>query len=329
MESILIIIFSNLLISVVIYLIIAAVLILIDGKSIKKNLDQTNLSFDELVKDYSDVPPLESYFCKDGTNQKYRYYTSDTNNVLILLHGSGWHSEYLQTLANYISSEKLAHVYTPDLRGHGKNPEKRGDINYINQFEDDIADLIKKIKEKHPNSKLIIGGHSSGGGLAIRFSGSKYGNTADAYMLLSPYLKYNAPTIRSNSGGWAFTHLPRIIGLVMLNNIKISLFNFLPVIDFNMPEKYHDGTETLSYSYRLNTGYAPNNYKKDLIKMKQESLVVIGEEDESFIADNFLPEMSTYKKDIVVKVIENVTHMGIVIDKDVRSVIKEWITNLN
>ena len=48
--------------------------------------------------------------------------------VLVLLHGSGWHSKYLFPLAKYISSENLAHVYTPDLRGHGINPIKRGDI---------------------------------------------------------------------------------------------------------------------------------------------------------------------------------------------------------
>ena len=63
--------------------------------------------------------------------------------VLVLLHGSGWHSKYLFPLAKYISSENLAHVYTPDLRGHGINPIKRGDIDYINQFLHHA--IIKKI----------------------------------------------------------------------------------------------------------------------------------------------------------------------------------------
>jgi len=201
--------------------------------------------------------------------------------VLVLLHGSGWHSKYLFPLAKYISSENLAHVYTPDLRGHGINPIKRGDIDYINQLEDDLADFLEIVRKKHPNSTLIIGGHSSGGGLVIRFAGSKYGKEADAYMLLSPYLKYNAPTIKLNSGGWASAHMPRIIGLSMLNNVGISWFNYLKVIDFNMPEEYRDGTDTLSYSYRLNTGFAPRNYKKDLSVIKQIVLVVVGKSDES------------------------------------------------
>jgi alpha-beta hydrolase superfamily lysophospholipase len=151
-------------------------------------------------------------------------------------------------LSNYISSENLAHVYAPDLRGHGKNPKKRGDIDYITQLEDDIAELVLVIREKHPNAKLIIGGHSSGEGLTLRFAGSQYRNEADAYLLISPYLKYNAPATRINSGGWASAHEPRITGLSMLNSLDIRVLNHLPVIDFNMPEAYRDGAETLSYS---------------------------------------------------------------------------------
>ena len=42
------------------------------------------------------------------------YFASD--KVMILLHGSGWHSQYFLPLAEFISSEGLAQVYTPDFR---------------------------------------------------------------------------------------------------------------------------------------------------------------------------------------------------------------------
>ncbi len=328
MEKVLSIIIYNIIISIVIYFTIATVLIIIDGKSIGNISKQKKLSFDELDIDYTEIPPIDSYLCRDRSALNYRYYPSQKNKVLVLLHGSGWHSKYFLPLAKYISSENLAHVYTPDLRGHGINPIKRGDINYINQLEDDLADFLEIVRKKHPNSTLIIAGHSSGGGLAIRFAGSKYGKEADAYMLLSPYLKYNAPTIKLNSGGWASAHKPRIIGLSMLNSVGISWFNDLQVIDFNMPEEYRDGTETLSYSYRLNTGFAPRNYKKDLSVIKQKVLVLVGKSDESNIAEAFLPEISKYKKDVNVILLEDVTHMGIVIGKKVRSSIKKWMTEL-
>ena len=77
---------------------------------------------------------------------------------------------------------------------------------------------------------------------------------------MSPFMKYNAPTTRLNSGGFAKPYTGRIIGLVMLNNVGIRWFNYLTAIEFNMPEKARDGTETLSYSYRLTTAYAPHDY---------------------------------------------------------------------
>jgi len=326
--KIIVIILYNVLISIGIYFIIAISLIIINGKTTKKS-NQNKLFFDKLKIDYTKIPKLNSYSCKDNTQLKYRHYSSETKNILILLHGSGWHSKYFFPLAKYISSNNIAHVYTPDLRGHGINPIKRGDIDYINQLEDDLDDFIKIVRKKHPNSKLIIGGHSSGGGLALRFAGSKYGKCVDAYILLSPFLKYNAPTIRHNSGGWASPHLPRIIGLSMLNNAKITLFNFLKVIDFNMPKEYRDGTETLSYSFRLNQGFAPHDYKKDLNSISQKLLVVVGKSDESFIAEEFFPEMSKYKKDINVKILDNVTHMSIVIGKEIKPILKEWITKVD
>jgi len=230
-------------------------------------------------------------------------------------------------LAKYISEEGIAQVYTPDLRGHGPAPERRGDVDYINQLEDDLADLITLIQKDHPNAALIMGGHSSGGGLVIRFAGSRYGRQVDAYLLLSPFLKYNAPTMRPNSGGWAYANTARIAGLTMLNTMGIHWFDHLTAIEFNMPNEARDGTETLSYSHRLNTGYAPRNYKKDLSAIKQSLLVAAGTKDESFIAEAFEPTISKYTS-AQVTLIPSLTHMGVVVSPEIRPVIKEWVDSM-
>jgi len=321
-------IITNIVISVCIYLVIATTLILINGEAKEMDNGEDDLKFDELAIDYSGMPALNSYECRDGSKLNFRYYPSSSEKVLILLHGSGWHSQYFYTLAKYISSENIAKVYTPDLRGHGSNPNKRGDIKYISQLEDDIADLIDLVNQNHPNANVILGGHSSGGGLAIRFAGSKHSNLVNSYLLLTPFIKYNAPTMKSKSGGWAYAHMQRIAGLSMLNNVGITWFNHLPVIDFNMPKEYRDGTETLSYSFRLNTGYAPRNYKKDFAKMSNKALVAIGTADESFDSTKFMPEISKYKEDIEVVEIEGLTHMGIVMGNEIRDIIKTWIESL-
>jgi len=305
---------------------IAFVLILF-GKGKTPTPDEGGLTFDELFLDYTNLPPLQTFAVRDGNKIVYRHYPAQSSKVIILVHGSGWHSQYFMPLAEFISSEGLAQVYTPDLRGHGPKPERRGDVNYIDQLEDDLADLIKKIRKDNPSAMLIIGGHSSGGGLVIRFAGSQYGKQANAYMLLSPYLKYNAPTIRANSGGWATPYTGRLVGLSMLNFMGIHWFDYLTAIEFNMPEEARDGTETLSYSHRLNTAYAPRNYKKDLKSITQPLLVVAGTKDESNIANQFEPVIAQYTT-AQVKLLTDLTHMGVVVRPEIRSVVKEWLEGL-
>ena len=323
MNKIVLSIFISVLISVVVYFGIAALLIL-SGKPKKPISEQSGLAFKELVFDYNGLPSLKNFIARDGKQLAYRHYPARSDRMIILLHGSGWHSRYFLPLAEFISSEGLAQVVTPDLRGHGPTPERRGDVDYIDQLEDDLADLIALVRRDNPKGMLIVGGHSSGGGLAIRFAGSQYGRQADAYLLLSPFLKYNAPTIRPNSGGWAQPHTRRIIGLTMLNNCGIRWFNYLTVIDFNMPKEFRNGTETLSYSYRLNTAYAPRDYKKDLKLIRQPLLVLAGTADEAFFVDQFEPEIAKFTK-AKVKLLPGLTHMGVVVNPEVRPVIKEWL----
>jgi alpha-beta hydrolase superfamily lysophospholipase len=326
MEKCFLWILKFLILSAVIYFSIATVLILV-GKRKTPGPDEGGFAFNELFFDYASLPKLKSFTARDRTQLAYRHYPADSEKIVMLLHGSGWHSQYFLRLAEFISSQGLAQVYTPDLRGHGRMPERRGDLDYIGQLEDDLADLVSMIRKDKPNAMLIMGGHSSGGGLAIRFAGSRYGKQADAFMLLSPFLKYNAPTMRSNAGGWAQAHTLRIAGLTMLNNVGIHWFDYLAVIDFKMPQKARDGTETLAYSHRLNTAYAPRNYKKDLRNITQPLLVVVGSRDEAFVADQFEPVISQYTA-VQVKLLPELTHMGVVVSPEVRPVVKEWLEGL-
>jgi non-heme chloroperoxidase len=325
-NKIILIILISVLISAIVYFTIAALLIMC-GKPKKPVTESNGLTFRELFFNYKSIPQLRTFSARNGTQLEYRLYPSESDKTIILLHGSGWHSRYFLPLAEFISFEGLARVYTPDLRGHGSKPERRGDIDYIGQLEDDLTDFIAMIRHDNPKAMIILGGHSSGGGLAIRFAGSKYGHQADAYLLLSPYLQYNAPTIRPNSGGWAQPYTKRIIGLVLLNNFGIRWFNDLTVIDFDMPKEARDGTETLSYTYRLNTSYAPRDYKKDLRAITQPLFVVVGSADEAFYSDKFEPVISQFTKGKV-EVLPDVTHMGVVVGPEIRSVVKEWLESL-
>jgi alpha-beta hydrolase superfamily lysophospholipase len=324
-----------LLISGLIYVGITAVLIItnqLTGKTVNGPLDFEALT----AVSYENLPKLQPYIARDSTQLSYRLYESSvaTDKVIILLHGSGWHSMQFYPLANYLSRNGLAHVITPDLRGHGFTPEQRGDVAYIGQLEDDLADLIGVAQQKFPEAKMIIGGHSSGGGLAVRFAGGEHGTMADAYLLLAPFLKHNAPTTRRGSGGWARPLTRRIIGLAMLNNIGIRWFNGLTVIQFNMPQAVLDGplgdSATTAYSYRLNTAYAPRSkYGRDLAAFTQPLLVIAGTTDKSFIAEQYEPTISAHTNTETYALLPDVGHIDLLTTLEIEPVLAEWLVGLD
>jgi len=153
----------------------------------------------------SAAPPPEpiTYPTRSGGSLPVRHYASEASDVFVLIHGSGYHSRYLAPLAERLAGVGAAHVYTPDLRGHGVDPERRGDIDYVDQLEDDLVDLVGWVRERHAGGRIFVGGHSSGGGLALRFAGG--GGEASGLVLLAPYLAHDAPTLRAgnSAGGWA------------------------------------------------------------------------------------------------------------------------------
>ena len=212
-----------------------------------------------------DVPSLRRFPARDGEELAYRFYPSTADRILIFIHGSSYHGAGYHVLAAAISLGGAAKVVLPNLRGHYQSGRHRGDVEYIGQLEDDLDDLIKFLRAEHLTGPITLGGHSSGAGLAIRFAGGRHGDAVSSYLLLTPIIP-QAPTVRGGTaGGWANLNLRRLFGLLALNAIGIHGFNGLPVIDFNKPAKFWDGTETLSYSYRLNVSYPPRyRYQNDI-----------------------------------------------------------------
>jgi non-heme chloroperoxidase len=154
--------------SVAAYFGTAALLIRL-GKPKKQIPQQNGPAFREVHRNYRGLPELQQFTARDGRRLNYRHYPARSNKVLILIHGSGWHSQYFLPLARYISDAGLAQVYTPDLRGHGRSPERRGDVDYIGQMEEDLAVLnrhdSKRRLRKNDHSRRTFIRRRAGGAL--------------------------------------------------------------------------------------------------------------------------------------------------------------------
>ena len=241
----------------------------------------------------SDVAaPLRQHRRPDGTMQGFRRWDSGVTGapLVVAVHGSGWHGGQFQGLGAALAGQGID-VIAPDLRGHGPDPVWRGDVDYIGQFEDDLADLIRA--QAAPGQRVILLGHSSGGGLVIRFAGGAHRAVIDRAVLLAPFVQHDAPTQRANSGGWARVLTRRLIGLSMLNAVGITALNHLTVIQFRFPDSVLEGpqghTATRAYSYRLNTGFAPRRDWRGDIAALPPFLLMAGHHDEAFVAEAFEP----------------------------------------
>lgn len=125
-----------------------------------------------------------TFEARDGSVLPLRVYENgDTNRALILIHGITGHGDYLHPLASALAEGGYASVYVPDLRGHGENPARRGDIDHMSQMEEDFADLMAHIRARQPGARIIAGGHSAGGGLALRMAASESTDEIDGYLL--------------------------------------------------------------------------------------------------------------------------------------------------
>ena len=282
-----------------------------------------DIDFSSLIYDYSYIPDLLKYQARDKSMLDYRSYPSASRNMIILLHGSGYHSRYFYKLAKRLSEENIAQVVTPDLRGHGINPAKRGDVDYIGQLDDDLDDLLQFCKKTYQSEKIIIAGHSSGGGLALRLAGNKHRAQADAYLLLAPYFAHDAPTINPQSN-WAEPHLFTIILANILNGLGFNWLNHATTISFNIPEQYRDGSETLSYTHALISSYSPIDYRSDLANISKSTLLLVGENDEVMQARGF-KEVLPDNKNIKLEILSKIIHMSIVTEDAAINAMANWL----
>lgn len=274
----------------------------------------------------ADLPALRRYQARDGEQLAWRLYDSTASQILVFVHGSSAHGRSYHQLAAAIAASGAAKVALPNLRGHYLSGRRRGDVEYVGQLEDDIADLIAELRRQHFDGPIVLGGHSSGGGFVIRFAGGAYARLASRFLLLSPVIPTSATLKGRSAGGWAHVNLRRIIGLAILNALGMRGFNALPVIEFNKPVRFRDGTETLAYSWRLCTSYQPRTrYAADVQKLAARAMVLIGEQDEAVDARRLRELFDQASPASTFTILPDTNHFAIFTSPAVHEKLAQWL----
>jgi predicted choloylglycine hydrolase len=97
-----------------------------------------------------DFPVPRHFEARDGTSLQYYAYPAAPDKVAVLIHGSAGPATSMHDLATALQAAGVT-VYVPDIRGHGGSGQ-RGDIAYIAQLDDDLADFVVQLG--HSNARL-------------------------------------------------------------------------------------------------------------------------------------------------------------------------------
>jgi len=299
----------------------ALVLAMMIATPIRRPPELTSISQTARAVDRSDMPGLERFSARDGTVLAYRHYSARapaSGQVAVVVHGSSGSSVAVHVLAKGLAGRGVE-TFAPDIRGHGASGT-RGDIAYLGQLEDDMADFVGEIRKDHPTAPLTLLGHSSGGGFALRVASSPIQNLFARTVLLSPYLGYDAPSSRKDAGGWASPDIPRLIGLSVLRRLGIACCEALPTIAFAVPPN-SSAILAFTYSYRLmrNFGTTPD-YRADLAAAGRPVALFAGAADELMLPGKYSDAVGAR---VPVRLIDGVNHMGIVSDPAAVSVIAD------
>ena len=264
--------------------------------------------------DWTTLPPLERFQARDGTWIGFRHYApkgADTGRGAIFIHGSSGSSGTVNHALTHAIAAHGVETWALDIRGHGGSGT-RGDIGYVGQLEDDLVDFVSHIRKSAPDLPLTLVGHSAGAGFSLRVAATPI--MQDMFVrtvLLAPYLGYDAPTNRPNSGGWASADIPRYLGLAALRKLGIDCCSQLPVLALATPPNF-EKILVSTYSDRLMRNYATRGYRIDLPATTRPITIFGGADDEMMISDNYAAAVQPIRPSVDVKLIDGINHMGMV-----------------
>lgn len=261
---------------------------------------------------------------RDGKSLHGEHFPSDSNLTFIVVHGVLGSSETNNRFSGLLREHTSAEVYSMDFRGHGKSVGKPGELDYIDQYIDDLEDIVSYIKGSHPNKQVILVGHSMGGGISLRYAIHKTDQMIDGFIMFAPLLGQDSPTLKmasddSDAQPFMKAHLPRIIGLALLNTVGLSHWNDQPVLFFNLPP----AIPLRQYSFSASASMSPENFQQGLEAINKPLLVIVGAADETFNVPAFAQVIpSTRNKQLLIA--KESSHNGVRHNLDAMDKVSDW-----
>lgn len=112
--------------------------------------------------------------------------------VVVIVHGFGEHGGCYRHVAEALGPATEVDIVTPDLRGHGRSPGRRGVVAAYEDLVADLRSVLDWARRARPGLPLFLLGHSNGGQVALRI-GLERKNGLAGLVLSNPALAVVAP----------------------------------------------------------------------------------------------------------------------------------------
>lgn len=146
--------------------------------------------------------------------------------IIQLAHGMVEHINRYHEFANFLVEQGIF-VYGNDHRGHGHTGEKQGLLGYFSEENgfvktvNDLHTITNRIKGDHPNTPIILFGHSMGSFLARNYL-QRFSKEIDGVILSGTG---HFPTLTSLAGKRIAALLPPMEESKFMNSIAFGSYN--------------------------------------------------------------------------------------------------------
>jgi alpha-beta hydrolase superfamily lysophospholipase len=275
-------------------------------------------------------PAPPRYLQVPGGRLGYRRYPAETTRrALVLIHGSAGFGEQFQTLARLIARWDLAQVYTLDMRGHGLSDGPRGHaVDGPSRMVEDVVAFVAHLRETGAAERVILGGHSAGGGLILGVS-RHAPELADAYLFMAPFLGVDSPTNRAHFGGWVKVRPFRLLALMAANLFGVSRFNQATVLDFDAQARARDPRYVAGWSLNTLLAFGPGRWMKRAppIPVERPVLVLAGTGDECFRQPLYRHAFKVVAPHAEIPDVGACGHWDLLVDMKSIALIGAWVAN--
>ncbi len=106
---------------------------------------------------------------KDGlTLRALQWHVPFPKAIIAMVHGQGEHIGRYDHVAQWFNAREIGFMGY-DHQGFGKSEGKRGHVNSVEDYLDDISILLSEVRQRYPDAPIFLYGHAMGGNLALNF----------------------------------------------------------------------------------------------------------------------------------------------------------------